>query len=135
GFAAGDADPATFALTVTLATGEHKRFAYTERGNGDQEKGLVEFLRDPMLSGDASAEELGFLKSLRFDDRRPTALYYYRELQNLRDPLHFREGSAAAMHKRRNADDVEKQMQLDSRKRAAQRWAKNKIARHKKTKS
>ena len=91
GVAAWDWDPATFALTVTLATGEHKRFAYTERGNGDQEKGLVEFLRDPMLSGDASAEELGFLKSLRFDDRRPTALYYYRELQNLRDPLHFRE--------------------------------------------
>jgi len=91
GVAAWDWDPATFALTVTLATGEHKRFAYTERGNGDQEKGLVEFLRDPMLSGDASAEELGFLKSLRFDDRRPTALYYYRELQNLRDPLHFRD--------------------------------------------
>ena len=83
-------DPATFALTVTLANGEHKRFEYTERGNGDQEKGLGEFLRDPMLSGDASVEELAFLKSLRFDGRRPTALYYYRELQNLRDPLHFR---------------------------------------------
>ena len=26
------------------------------------------------------------MKSLRFSDRRPTALYYYRELQNLRDP-------------------------------------------------
>jgi len=30
------------------------------------------------------------LQALRFKDRRPTPLYYYRELQNLRDPLHFR---------------------------------------------
>lgn len=83
-------DPATFAVAVTLKTGEHKRFEYVERGNGDQEKGLAEFLREPLLSGAATAEELAFLKSLRFKDRRPTALYYYRELQNLRDPLHFR---------------------------------------------
>jgi hypothetical protein len=27
---------------------------------------------------------------LRFTRRRPTALYYYRALQSLRDPLHFR---------------------------------------------
>jgi hypothetical protein len=27
---------------------------------------------------------------LQFKNHRPTALYYYRELQNLRDPLHFR---------------------------------------------
>src|SRR6266568_2427224 len=83
-------DPATFALTVALATGERKRFEYSERLNGGQEKGLVEFLRDPSLSGTATAQELAFLKSLLFNDRRPTALYYYRELQNLRDPLHFR---------------------------------------------
>jgi len=83
-------DPGTFAVTVSFKTGEHKRFEYVERGNGDQEKGLAEFLREPLLSGAATAEELTFLKSLRFKDRRPTALYYYRELQNLRDPLHFR---------------------------------------------
>ena len=83
-------DPGTFALTVSLATGDHKRFQYSERGNGDQEKGLLEFLRDPLLSGTATVQELAFLKSLQFTDRRPTALYYYRELQNLRDPLHFR---------------------------------------------
>ena len=79
-----------FALTVSLANGNHKRFEYDERLNGGQEKGLVEFLRDPLLSGSATEEELAFLKSLRFKDRRPTALYYYRELQNLRDSLHFR---------------------------------------------
>lgn len=88
-------DPATFAVTVQTATGgrEPKRFEYGERDepNGDQEKGLLEFLRDPLLSGTATPAELAFLKSLRFKDRRPSALYYYRELQNLRDPLHFRQ--------------------------------------------
>jgi transcriptional regulator with XRE-family HTH domain len=83
-------DPATFALTVSLASGEHKHFEYGERLNGDQEKGLLEFLREPVFSRTATEEELAFLKSLQFKDRRPTALYYYRELQNLRDPLHFR---------------------------------------------
>jgi len=83
-------DPATFAVTVSLATGGEKRFEYGERLNGGPEKGLAEFLREPLLSGSATAEELAFLKALRFKDRRPTALYYYRELQNLRDPLHFR---------------------------------------------
>jgi transcriptional regulator with XRE-family HTH domain len=88
--AAWEWDPATFALTVRTATGEQKRFEYSERLNGDQEKGLLEFLREPLLSGTATDQELAFLKSLQFKDRRPTALYYYRELQNLRDPLHFR---------------------------------------------
>lgn len=90
--AAWEWDPATFALTVHATTGAPKRFEYSERDeqNGDQEKGLLEFLRDPLLSGTATPGELAFLKSLRFKDRRPSALYYYRELQNLRDPLHFR---------------------------------------------
>jgi len=42
-----------------------------------------------MLRGDATPEEIAFLKRLPFTRKRPTALYYYRELQNLRDPLHF----------------------------------------------
>jgi len=85
-------DPVTFAITVTGASGERKRFAYVERNdaNGDREKGLQEFLREPLLSGSATEEELSFLRALQFKGRRPTALYYYRELQNLRDPLHFR---------------------------------------------
>jgi transcriptional regulator with XRE-family HTH domain len=89
---AWDWDPASFALTIRTATGAPKRFEYGERDepNGDQDKGLLEFLRDSSLSGTATPAELAFLKSLRFKDRRPSALYYYRELQNLRDPLHFR---------------------------------------------
>jgi hypothetical protein len=47
------------------------------------------FLNDKSLSGDATEEEIEFLKTLRFRGRRPAPLYYYRELQNLRDPLHF----------------------------------------------
>jgi hypothetical protein len=74
-------DPVTF-----------ERFEYGERMEADaeREKGLMEFLRDPGLSGTATPDELAFLKALRFKDRRPTPLYYYRELQNVRDPLHFR---------------------------------------------
>ncbi len=49
--------------------------------------GLADLQR---LSGDATPEEVEFLRQLRFKNGRPTALYYYRELQNLRDPLHFR---------------------------------------------
>jgi transcriptional regulator with XRE-family HTH domain len=52
--------------------------------------GFREFLGDRALSGTASDEELGFLRALAVGSKQPTALYYYRELQNLRDPLHFR---------------------------------------------
>jgi hypothetical protein len=96
--AAWEWEPVTFALEVTLATNERrraetaKRFEYVERMEADvePEKGLLEFLHDPSLSGTATPDELAFLKALRFKHRRPTRLYYYRELQNLRDPLHFR---------------------------------------------
>jgi hypothetical protein len=41
------------------------------------------------LSGDVTEAEIEFLKTLRFKERRPAPLYYYRELQSLRDPIHF----------------------------------------------
>jgi hypothetical protein len=81
-------------LNRRLATAHSKKIEFVEREPDhpvEDEPGLKEFLRDPSLSGDAAEREIEFLKSLRFKDRRPTALYYYRELQNLRDPLHFRE--------------------------------------------
>jgi hypothetical protein len=78
------------------------------------------------MSGDATVGEIEFLKHLRFKLGRPSALYYYRELQSLRDPLHFRESSVAPMRKRRDAEGIAKQIQLDSRKRAIRRWTKNK---------
>ncbi len=55
-----------------------------------EEPGLKGFLNDAGLSSDASEEEIAFLRKLRFKTKRPTPLYYYRELQSLRDPLHFR---------------------------------------------
>lgn len=86
----------TFAIDVVLnprlTPASRKRFAFCEQpppGPRAVEPGLEQFLKDPSLSGTASQEEIAFLKSLRFGDRRPSALYYYRELQSLRDPLHF----------------------------------------------
>ena len=92
-----DIDLATFGLDIVLnedvAPGQAKRFEFVERDAGEvdgEEPGLREFLQDASLSGTATAAELEFLKRLKFTRRRPTALYYYRELQSLRDPLHFR---------------------------------------------
>ena len=92
-----DINLATFSVDIVLnwrvATGHARKFEFVERKHepaGDQEPGLKEFLQDASLSGDATEDEIGFLRKLRFKDKRPTSLYYYRELQNLRDPLHFR---------------------------------------------
>jgi len=91
-----DIDPVTFAMKVVLAPelGREriKQFEFVETDlepAAGEEPGLREFLQDTSLSGDLTRDELAFLKRLRFKDRRPAALYYYRELQNLRDPLHF----------------------------------------------
>lgn len=94
-----DIDLATFALDIVLnprvVSGHVRRFEFIERESGKvfvEEPGLREFLEDPALSGTATEEEVTFLKRLKFRGKRPTALYYYRELQNLRDPLHFHTG-------------------------------------------
>jgi len=92
-----DFDLATFGLEIALnsrvAPGQRKRIEFVERESrppGD-EPGLEEFLGDSSLSGTATEAEIEFLRRLRFREKRPTALYYYRELQSLRDPLHFRQ--------------------------------------------
>jgi hypothetical protein len=80
-------------LNRRLALERVKRFEFLEKKSepaAEPEPGLAEFLKKDSLSGDATKEEIEFLKRLRFNGRRPTPLYYYRELQNLRDPLHFR---------------------------------------------
>ncbi len=98
-----DIDLVTFRMKVVLVPelGHEriKQFEFVERESepeADEQPGLREFLKDASLSRDINVEELAFLKQLRirFKGKRPTALYYYRELQNLRDPLHFQaEGS------------------------------------------
>jgi transcriptional regulator with XRE-family HTH domain len=91
-----DIDLATFGMDIVLnrrLVPEHlKQFAFVEQNPedpSDQEPGLEAFLKDPSLSGEATEEEIAFLKRLKFKGKRPTPLYYY-QLQNLRDPLHFR---------------------------------------------
>jgi len=91
-----DIDLETFAMEVVLKCGptndRRKRFEFMERKPEkmpDLPPGLQEFLEDTPLSGDATEEEIAFLKSLLFGEKQPTPLYYYRALQNLRDPLHF----------------------------------------------
>jgi transcriptional regulator with XRE-family HTH domain len=94
--ASWDIDLVTFAMKISLTPelGRERtktfEFAETEPDlSPDEQRGLREFLQDPVLSADVTDEELAFLKRLRFKARRPTALFYYRELQNLRDPVHF----------------------------------------------
>ena len=92
-----DIDLATFGMDIILnhrvAPGQRKKFEFVETEPDrvfTEESGFTKFLGDASLSGDATAEEIEFLRKLRFGAKRPTTLYYYRELQNLRDPLHFR---------------------------------------------
>lgn len=91
-----DMDLKTFGMDVVLnnrlAPGSRKRFEFVEQEPQQSfplEPGFEQFLNDTSLSADATEEEIEFLKRLKFQGKRPAPLYYYRELQNLRDPLHF----------------------------------------------
>lgn len=91
-----DIDLATFDMEIRLnerlVPGKPKKFAFVETEldrPGDDEPGFIAFMQDTALSGDVSDEEVEFLRQLRFKGKRPGLLYYYRALQNLRDPLHF----------------------------------------------
>ena len=81
-------------LERTLVAEHHRTFEFVEQDSADgpgEEPGLTEFLRDPQLADRVSEAELRLLRRHRLGGRRPNKLYYYRALQNLRDPLHFRE--------------------------------------------
>ncbi len=92
-----DTDLSSFGMQIVLnrrlAPRPSKRFEFVETEPAQPfggEPGLNGFLQDALLSGNVTQEEVEFLKRLRFNGKRPTPLYYYRELQNLRDPLHYR---------------------------------------------
>jgi hypothetical protein len=92
-----DIDLETFGMEIVLnnrVVSEHvKKLEFVEKEPeqpSEEEPGLKEFLDNAGLSGDANEDEVEFLRKLRFKTKRPTPFYYYRELQNLRDPLHFR---------------------------------------------
>lgn len=90
-----DIDLRTFALEIglnrRLAPQSIRRFEFAERQPAENfvEPALEEFLRNAALSGDITEAEIDFLRRLKFNSRRPSPLYYYRELQSLRDSLHF----------------------------------------------
>jgi transcriptional regulator with XRE-family HTH domain len=98
-----DVDLTTFGMEIVLnrriASGDPKRFEFVETGpdQPEVEPGFTEFLKDSSLSGTATTEEKELLRNLRFNGKRPTSLYYYRELQSLRDPLHFRAENRSSM--------------------------------------
>ena len=91
-----DIDLATFGMEIVLnrrlAPAYAKRFEFVESEcpKYEEEPGLKDFLRQQSVSGDATEEEIRFLRRLKFTEKHPTPVYYCRELQNLRDPLHFR---------------------------------------------
>ena len=91
-----DIDLTTFGMEIVLnrriASGDPRRFEFVETQplRPEVEPGFTEFIKDSSLSGSATKEEMELLKRLRFHGKRPTPIYYYRELQSLRDPLHFR---------------------------------------------
>lgn len=81
-------------LNRRLSPQPRKTFAWVETAPVSTLKGQPgwrAFLHDRSLSGDLATKEREFLERLPLDGKRPTALYFYRELQNLRDPLHFRQ--------------------------------------------
>jgi transcriptional regulator with XRE-family HTH domain len=91
-----DIDLKSFGMEVVpnrrLTPVKAKRFEFAEQVPPEPlaiEPGLEQFLKDASLSGDATEEEIAFLKALKLRGKRPSLIYYYRELQNLRDPLHF----------------------------------------------
>ncbi|HXV61490.1 MAG TPA: XRE family transcriptional regulator, partial [Vicinamibacteria bacterium] len=104
-----DIDFATFGIVISLnrrlGPASPKRFGFVEQDlepTCGMEPGLEEFLSNSSLRGDVTQEEIEFLKRLRFKGMRPTPLYFYREVQSLRDPLHFRKAQAA-IHSRPNS--------------------------------
>jgi transcriptional regulator with XRE-family HTH domain len=81
-------------LNGRMAPGDLRRFEFVEKRPEPpvaMEPGLRQFLGDKALSGDATEDEVEFLKTLQLKGKRPFPIYYYRELQNLRDPVHFRD--------------------------------------------
>jgi transcriptional regulator with XRE-family HTH domain len=120
-----DIDLKTFAveafLNKRLASARTARFQFVETSGmptADEEPGFREFLRNPGMSGDATEEEIDFLRNLKFPRQGPGALYYYRELQSLRDPLHFPASPKSRKFPRRGARRIGQEKERTSRKRA-----------------
>lgn len=91
-----DIDMSSFSMEMVLnrklTQSPIKKLEFREverEGSCEVDPALQEFLKDAKLSAGVTESEAAFLKRLRMDGKRPSVLYYYRELQNLRDPLNF----------------------------------------------
>ena len=80
-------------LEPKLVAEHHRTVAFVERDGDDdgalEEPGLTEFLRARQVADRVTEAEARLLRRHRLGGRRPNMLYYYRALQNLRDPLHI----------------------------------------------
>jgi hypothetical protein len=86
-----DFDVESFTLVVHLTAGAPRRFVFGEDAierRAAHPAGLRAFLRDERLSAGVTDAEIAILRSLRVPSA--TAVFYYRILQNLRDPLNFK---------------------------------------------
>ena len=85
-------DVDAFVLHVRLTTGVARTFVFGEdvkqQKAADDPAGLRAFLRDERLSASVTADEMHILRGVHVPSAN--AVFYYRILQNLRDPLNFR---------------------------------------------
>jgi hypothetical protein len=76
-----------------------RTFSFVEQAAAEPEahsvSGFLEFLEDAALAADVTEEEVDLLRAHVFGARQPTKMYYYRALQNLRDPIHFSRGQTS----------------------------------------
>jgi len=90
-----DIDLFTFDMEIVLnerlVPGQPRKFAFIERDVDGDEPGLTAFIADIALGADVKADEIEILRRLRFKGKRPNAMFYYRVLQTLRDPVHFQD--------------------------------------------
>jgi transcriptional regulator with XRE-family HTH domain len=66
--------------------------AHPRDGGRRTTAGLAAFLDDATLASGVTERETALLRAQVFSGTRPNKLYYYRALQNLRDPIHFDPG-------------------------------------------
>src|ERR1700687_1939560 len=90
-------------LNHRLAPGHPKKFEFVEKepDQPEEEPGLKEFLNNSSLSATATKEEMEFLKKLRFNGKRPTSLYYYRNCRTSETRSIFERPSPRSCEKRR----------------------------------
>ena len=84
-----DFDLKRFQLNVNLSQAQPRQFQFRESFRRTPNPGLDAFLKDTSLSTNITSEELTFLQDLQVPRPGALPIYFYRELQNLRDSHHF----------------------------------------------